>query len=120
MPLLPNLKHLALDTRFTVQPHPSPSSFITVLKLLKPAEPPLVSFTLKLPEKKFVLSEELVTQLIENHAFTLRRLTFVDCGVGLDSIERLCDSCIHLEELALSVPTKILVGFLNVYHSMIV
>jgi hypothetical protein len=89
------------------------------LKLLKPSAPPLVSFTLKLPEKKLVLNEELVTQLIENHAFTLRRLAFIDCSVGPDSIEKICKSCINLEEIALSVPTKDFVGFLLLHWCII-
>lgn len=96
-----------------MQPHPTPSSFATVLKLLQPSAPPLISFSLKLPEKKFELNEEVITQLVENHAFTLRRLAFIDCGVGPDSIEKICKYCIHLEELALSVPIKDLVSYLS-------
>ena len=110
-PPLRHLKHLALDSRLILQPLPTPSSFATVLRLLRPSAPPLVSFSLKLPEKKFELNEEVITQLIESHAFTLRRVAFIDCGVGPESIEKICISCIHLEELALSVPTKELVGF---------
>jgi hypothetical protein len=110
-PSLRHLKHLALDTRFIIQPNPTPSSFATVMKFLKPSAPSLISFTLRLPEKKFVLNEELIAPLIENYAFTLRRLAFIDCCVGPDSIEKICKSCINLEELALSVPAKDLLPF---------
>ncbi|KAF9531047.1 hypothetical protein CPB83DRAFT_918574 [Crepidotus variabilis] len=110
-PLLRHLKHLAFDTRYSLQPSPSPSILSSILQHIRLSGPPLQSFAIKLPERKVIVGEPFVTQLIDSHRFTLRRLSFRDCGLSHESLEAICKSCIHLEQLDLSIPVKEILPF---------
>lgn len=103
---LRNLKNLALDTRYRSSPSPSPSILTAILVNLSFSSPSLTSFTLKLPERKVVVGEPFIAQLLENHSHTLRKLAFLDCGVTQASIAEICKSCLHLERLDVAIIMK--------------
>ncbi|KAF8805610.1 hypothetical protein BYT27DRAFT_7142389 [Phlegmacium glaucopus] len=103
---LRKLKHLALDTRYRSSPSPSPAILTAILANLSSSSPPLTSFTIKLPERKVVVGEPFITQLLEQHSHSLRRLTFLDCGVTQASIAEICKSCLHLERLDVAIIMK--------------
>ncbi len=65
-----------------------------------------MSFVIKLPERKIIIGEPFVSQLVELFGFSLRRLAFLDCGVGHQSIAEICKSCPHLERLDIAIPVK--------------
>ncbi|KJA23864.1 hypothetical protein HYPSUDRAFT_39391 [Hypholoma sublateritium FD-334 SS-4] len=117
-PSLRHLRYLAFDTRYTLQPSPSPTILASVLSHLKSSSPALLSFAIKLPERKIIIGEAFVTQLIELFGFSLRRLAFLDCGVAHQSIAEICKSCPHLERLDLAIPVnQIQVFMTGVEHS---
>lgn len=115
-PPLHHLRHLALDTRYNQSPSPSPTILASLLTHIKSSSPSLQSFTLKLPERKVVIGEAFITQLVEQFGASLRRLAFLDCGISLESLTELCSACLNLETLEISIPTKDLVGASHVIH----
>ncbi|KAF5325529.1 hypothetical protein D9619_009874 [Psilocybe cf. subviscida] len=110
-PPLHHLRHLALDTRYNQSPSPSPTILASLLTHIKTSFPSLQSFTLKLPERKVVIGEAFITQLVEQFGSSLRRLAFLDCGISLESLTELCSACHNLETLEISIPTKDLLLF---------
>lgn len=109
-PSLRHLRHLALDTRYSLEPSPSPAILASVLSHLKTSAPALLSFSIKLPERKVVVGDPFVKQLTELFGFSLKRLAFLDCGVSLESIAEICKSCPHLERLDIAIPMKEIVS----------
>jgi len=105
-PPLRHLKHLAFDTKYTLQPSPSPAILATILEHIKLSSPPLTAFTIKLPERKVVIGEPFIAQLVKNHGDTLKRLAFLDCGVSLESVGEICKNAVHLEQLEVAIPMK--------------
>ncbi|KAF8957516.1 hypothetical protein BDZ97DRAFT_1845991 [Flammula alnicola] len=112
-PSLRHLRHLAFDTRYTMQPSPSPAILASVLSHLKTSAPALLSFAIRLPERKVVVGDPFIAQLIELFGFSLRRLAFLDCGVSQESIAEICKSCVHLERLDVAIPMKELLFFIK-------
>jgi len=108
-PSLHHLQHLALDMKYAMHPPSSPSLLGSILTQIRPSAPSLTSFALKLPVGKLEVGETFVSQLVDKYAFTLKRLSFLDCNLNLESIEKICKSCIHLEELHVAIPMKDLV-----------
>src|SRR6266498_380333 len=95
---LHRLKHLALDMKYAMHQPPSPPPLLgTILTQMKLSASSLTSFSLKFPIAKFEVPETFISQLVEYYAFTLKRLSFLDCIVKVESIEKICKSCIHLE-----------------------
>jgi hypothetical protein len=80
-----------------------------ILAHLKTCHPPLSSFALKAPELPPSSSYSVIVKLLEAHAQTLKKLSFFDCSIGLDSVTAIAESCTHLEQLALPLPIKELV-----------
>lgn len=103
---LRNLRHLALDARYRSSPSPSPAILTAILVNIKFSSPPLTSFIIKLPERKVVVGEAFITQLLENHSHSLRKLAFLDCGVTHASIAEICKSCLHLQRLDAAIIMK--------------
>lgn len=62
-----------------------------------------------------MVGNQFITELIKNHGLTLRRLSFYDCGVSSESIEKICKFCIHLERLEVAIPMKDIVGFFSCF-----
>jgi len=117
-PPLIHLRHLAFDARVSMQPTPSPAVLSTVLDHLKLFSPALRSFTLRFPDRKIVVGEPFTKKLTENYGHSLRRVAFLDCGVGQESIAEICKSCIHLEILHVAIPMKELAPFaMSLSHS---
>lgn len=110
-PPLHHLRNLAFDTRYSLSPSPSPNVLSTILTHLKSSAPPLTSFTIKLPERKVTIGHPFITQLLEAHSHTLRRLAFLDCGIGLDSINEISKQCVHLERLDVAIPARDILSF---------
>ncbi|KAJ3504699.1 hypothetical protein NLJ89_g7797 [Agrocybe chaxingu] len=110
-PPMRHLKHLAFDTRYSMQPSPSPSILASILAHIRLSAPPLQSFTIKLPERKIVVGDPFITQLVEHYGSTLRRLSFLDCGVSQESIAEICKNCVNLQRLDVSIPMKELLPF---------
>ncbi|KAF8153001.1 hypothetical protein B0H34DRAFT_754140 [Crassisporium funariophilum] len=108
---LRHLRNLAVDTRCSATPSPSPAILIAILAYLKFSSSVLLSFTMRLPERKAVVDETFITRLLENHAHSLRRLSFLDCGVSQKSITEICKACLHLERLDVAIPSKDLMMF---------
>jgi hypothetical protein len=115
-PSLRHLKHLALDAQYAMQPAPTTSVLQSVLVQLKHSMPSLLSFAIKLPDRKCMVGNQFIAELIKTHAFTLRRLSFYDCGVSPESIEEICKSCIHLERLEVAIPIKDIVGCSSILY----
>ncbi|TFK31537.1 hypothetical protein BDQ12DRAFT_618731 [Crucibulum laeve] len=113
-PPLYRLRHLALDTRYSVMTSPAPAILSALLEHLKGSSAPLVSFSMKLPDNKVVVGNDFIKQLLGHYAHTLRRLAFLDCSVGMDSLAEICKSCIQLERLDVAVPIKELHQFTNI------
>lgn len=105
-PPIRNLKHLAIDARYRSSPSPSPAILSAILANIKFSSPPLTSFIIKLPERKVVVGETFITQLLENHGHSLQKLAFLDCGVTQASIAEICKSCLHLERLEAAISMK--------------
>ena len=101
-----NLRNLALDTRYNSSPSPSPAILATMLANIKFSLPPLTSFVIKIQEREVVVAEAFITQLLENHSHTLRKLAFLDCGVTQASITEICRCCLHLERLDAAIIMK--------------
>jgi hypothetical protein len=118
-PPLHHLHHLALDTRYNQSPSPSPTILASLLTHIKTSSPLLQSFTVKLPERKVVIGEAFITQLVEQFGSSLRRLAFLDCGISLESLTEVCSACINLETLEISIPTKELVSVPHTIHILI-
>ncbi|PPQ99320.1 hypothetical protein CVT24_009188 [Panaeolus cyanescens] len=112
-PSFQRLKHLSLDAHYNSAPSPSPTILSSVLSYLKFSTPPLVSFTLKLPERKVQVGDPFIKQLVDCHGHTLRRLAFFDCGISQNSLIEICKSCIQLDRLEVSVPMKELGSFIK-------
>ncbi|KAF4612878.1 hypothetical protein D9613_010997 [Agrocybe pediades] len=110
-PHLPHLKHLALDTKYSMQPSPSPAILSALLTHLKYAMPNLASFAMKMPERKISVGDAFIDQLLLGHKHSLRRLAFLDCAVNRESIAKICEQCIHLERLDVAVPIKDISAF---------
>lgn len=110
LPVVPlplhGIKHLAFDAKYGLQPSPSPAVLASVLAYLKPSCPSLVSFTLKMPEKKVVVGDAFIDLLIDNHKSTLRRLAFLECVITKESTLKICKSCVHLERLDLPISVR--------------
>ncbi|KAF9460379.1 hypothetical protein BDZ94DRAFT_1223135 [Collybia nuda] len=107
IPALHHLQHIAIDTRLSITGSGQPPQVLpTILAHLKASMPPLSSFSLKAPELQTTSTLILVKDLLEAYDRTLKRVTFFDCSVGLDSIEAICKSCVHLEQLQFSLPIK--------------
>ncbi|KDR77062.1 hypothetical protein GALMADRAFT_225197 [Galerina marginata CBS 339.88] len=77
-PPLRCLKHLAFDTRYTMQPSPSPMILAAILEHIKFSSPALVSFVIKMPERKVIVGDPFVKQLVESHGHSLKRLAFLE------------------------------------------
>lgn len=108
---LMHLRDIALDMRSGVMADSLASStFLNILTHLKPIFPPISLFTLKISDLKEATSLLLVQQLLDNHAHTLRKLFFIDCSLGNESVTAICKRCIHLEQLSVPFPMKDLVG----------
>lgn len=105
------LRHLALDTRSGPTSDSSTSPLSSILALLKSSASPLSSFSIKAAELKSPASHSFIKQLLDNHARTLKKLSFLDCTVEFDSISKICKACIHLEQLNLSLPIKDIISF---------
>ncbi|KAG5734528.1 hypothetical protein E4T56_gene4354 [Termitomyces sp. T112] len=117
-PTLVHLRHLALDVRscFTASPS-TPETLLTVLTTLKAAFVSLTSITLRIRELTTEAGHALMLQLVEDHAATLRRLTFVASGVEMRSISALCQRCQSLEVLSMPLPMKEILAFSNALAS---
>ncbi|KAF9045452.1 hypothetical protein BJ165DRAFT_1346918 [Panaeolus papilionaceus] len=111
-PSFQRLKHLALDTHYSPSPSPTSTILLSVLLYLKSSSP-LSSFTMKLPERKVLVGDPFIKQLVESYGHTLRRLAFFDCGISQSSLIEICKSCIHLDRLEVSVPMKELNTFIK-------
>ncbi|KAF9484083.1 hypothetical protein BDN70DRAFT_903847 [Pholiota conissans] len=112
-PSLRHLRHLAFDTRYTLQPSPSPAILASVLAHLKTSAPSLLSFAIKLPERKVVIGEPFVAQLVELFGFSLERLAFLNCSVSMESVAEVCNKCPHLERLDIAIPMQEVSGFIK-------
>ncbi|KAJ7594360.1 hypothetical protein C8J56DRAFT_926553 [Mycena floridula] len=112
-PSLKRLKHLAFLTRYSVMPLPSPSPMIlsAILQHLQPSASPIVSFTLRLPDKSIVVGHPFIEQLLQSHSQTLKNICFIDTTISLESVVAICSSCIHLERLELPLPLKEFISF---------
>ncbi|EEB91581.1 hypothetical protein MPER_10037 [Moniliophthora perniciosa FA553] len=110
IPELSNLKHLGLDTRYSTSSSPAPVVLSSILKLLRLASPALTSFVLRVPEVKAV-GRSFIEQLVKDYAQTLKQVSFLDCGIEMDSIVHICSNCESLERLELPIPLKELIVF---------
>jgi len=110
-PSLQHLKHLALDTRYSMMSSPTPQVLSSILEHIQSSVPGLVSFMMRLPELKIVAAKDFIEKLVKLHGSTLRILAFLDCAVSLESISTIIRSCTNLERLELPIPTKDIVTF---------
>ncbi|PBK76130.1 hypothetical protein ARMSODRAFT_950526 [Armillaria solidipes] len=101
---LPHLRHLSIDTRYSMVSSPVPSMLADILAHLKHSAPPLASFQIRIPEPQVVVGSGFIDQLLASHALTLRRLAFLGCGMKLESLTAVCKSCINLETLHICIP----------------
>ena len=105
-PSLLHLRHLALDAGYFLVPSSVPSVLHSILALLRPSFPSLSSFTLKLSDPSIQVGGPFIQELLAVHAATLRRIAFINCGIGDESLAELCRDCINLERLELCIPVK--------------
>ncbi|ESK97833.1 hypothetical protein Moror_17262 [Moniliophthora roreri MCA 2997] len=110
VPELSNLRHLGLDTRYSTLSSPAPIVLSSILKLLRSASPALTSFVMRVPEVKAV-GRSFIEQLVKDYAQTLKQVSFLDCGIEMDSIVHICSNCELLERLELPIPLKELIVF---------
>ncbi|KAG6901828.1 hypothetical protein C0995_007535 [Termitomyces sp. Mi166 len=111
-PTLVHLRHLALDVRSSFTASSStPATLLSVLATLKAAFTSITSITLRIRELTIEAGHALMLKLVEDHAATLRRLTFVASGVEMRSIS------VSLEVLSMPLPMKELLAFANVLAS---
>ncbi|KAJ4490298.1 hypothetical protein J3R30DRAFT_3653658 [Lentinula aciculospora] len=103
--------HLALDTRYSMMSSPAPQVLSSVLKHLQSSTPALLSFVMRVPEFKITVGNEFIQQLVELHGHTLQNLAFIDCGVSIDSITVITESCPHMKRLELPIPMKDILPF---------
>ncbi|KAF5392671.1 hypothetical protein D9757_000886 [Collybiopsis confluens] len=110
-PSLPNLRHLALDTRYSMMSSPAPQVLASILNHLQSSAPALASFVLRLPEIKITVGKDFIEQLVKLHGSTLQTVAFIDCALSLDSILTITKSCICLERFELPIPLKDMISF---------
>ncbi|KAK0223662.1 hypothetical protein IW262DRAFT_1270371 [Armillaria fumosa] len=103
-PSLPHLRHLTIDARHSMVSSPVPSVLADILAHLQHSAPPLASFQIRIPEPQVVVGRGFIDQLIDSHALTLRKVAILGCGIKLESLTAVCESCINLETLYLCIP----------------
>lgn len=69
---------------------------------------------MRLPELKITVGNEFIEELVKLHGHTLRTLAFIDCGVSMESIATITESCPNMERLELPIPVKDMV-----HHSIV-
>ncbi|KAF9453344.1 hypothetical protein P691DRAFT_695009 [Macrolepiota fuliginosa MF-IS2] len=101
------IRNLALDSRSA----DLQEILSAIFQYLRTNYFPLTSFKLKAPQKKAVLPFDFVKSLAETHGHSLRRLSFLDCEVQMNSIEQMCKNCPKIERIDLALPMKELGSF---------
>ncbi|KAF9011794.1 hypothetical protein BDQ17DRAFT_1232939 [Cyathus striatus] len=104
--LLPNLQHLSIDVRTVVMSAPSSSVLASILTFFQSSCCPLATFSIRLPEKKVTLGLPFIQQLLSAYAYTLRRISFLECSLTVESVEEICKKCVQLERLDITIPVK--------------
>jgi hypothetical protein len=105
-PVLPHLRHLGFDIRFSKSPAPSPQTLMSILSHLKFSGPALQSFSLRLSDRHIMAPHAFVEQLLQLHAHTLKRISLNDCIVSMESIKAICKLSINLIALEVPLPVK--------------
>ncbi|KAJ3804042.1 hypothetical protein F5876DRAFT_83880 [Lentinula aff. lateritia] len=108
-PSLQHLKHLALDTRYSMMSSPAPQVLSSILNYIQSSA--LLSFIMHLPELGISVGNEFIEELVKLHGHTLRTLAFIDCGVSMESIATITESCPNMEHLELPIPVKDIYAF---------
>ncbi|KAJ3844625.1 hypothetical protein F5878DRAFT_648803 [Lentinula raphanica] len=110
-PSLQRLKHLALDTRYSMMSSPAPQILSSILDHIQSSAPALSSFTMRLSDVKINISEEFIQKLLELHGLSLRILAFINCGVNMECVKKITKFCPNLERLELPIPVKEITSF---------
>ncbi|KAJ3796561.1 hypothetical protein GGU11DRAFT_746014 [Lentinula aff. detonsa] len=110
-PSLQHLKHLALDARYSMMSSPAPQVLSSILSHIQSSAPALLSLVMRLPEIKITVGDEFIEQLVELHGHTLQTLAFINCGVSMDCIMKISNSCLNMERLELPIPVKEITSF---------
>ncbi|KAG6833244.1 hypothetical protein H0H87_009865 [Tephrocybe sp. NHM501043] len=111
-PTLSHLRHLALEVRAGFSAGPSnPVTLLAVLTALRAGFATLSSVTLKIPELTVEASYVFLQKLVDDHARTLERISFVATGVEMRSIKEICEKCRILGVLSLPLPMREILSF---------
>lgn len=65
---------------------------------------------MRLPEAKILVGHLFIELLVQDHGLTLTQISFVDCGISMESVGYICGLCPSLERLELPIPLKDLVS----------
>ena len=114
--MVPQLKRLALDSRYTFNSASTQQLWAIVLRNTQRSHAPLESLTLKCPDRQ-PLNKDVLDLLLSAHSGTLRTLRLVNCDVDLPSIHSICLRCKKLEVLAINIPVDGLVCRSFIYWS---
>ncbi|KAG6826656.1 hypothetical protein H0H92_014947 [Tricholoma furcatifolium] len=112
-PTLAHLQHLALNVHAAglTAGSSTPTTILSVLLAIKTGFSCLRSATLKIPELTSESANTVVMKLLEHHAKTIHRLTFVSAVLEIRTIGRICKRCKELEVLAMPLPMKDIYSF---------
>jgi len=87
----------------------APAILSSILAHVRPTSS-LVSFTLRLPDRKPAISHSFIEQLLQYHAHTLERISFVDTPIPMESLVAICSNCLRLERLEIPFPARDLIS----------
>ncbi|KXN88418.1 hypothetical protein AN958_07324 [Leucoagaricus sp. SymC.cos] len=98
------IRNLALDSRA-----PDPQETVSaIFQYLRAAYFPMISFKLRVSQKKFVVAFDLIKSLIEVHGQSLQRVSFLDCELQTKAIDHICKNCPKLERLDAALPINLI------------
>ncbi|KAF8911353.1 hypothetical protein CPB85DRAFT_1434892 [Mucidula mucida] len=103
-PNLQYLRQLCIDTRYSVVASPVPTMLGDILNHLKGSVSTLSSFKIRISEPQVVAGPTVIDHIVASHAYTLKRLAFINCNMKLESLTSICKSCVNLERLDVCIP----------------
>ncbi|KAF9030340.1 hypothetical protein BDZ89DRAFT_1064760 [Hymenopellis radicata] len=103
-PSLQYLRQLCIDTRYSVVASPVPTMLGDIFNHLKGSVSTLSSFKIRISEPQVVAGPTVIDHIVASHAYTLKRLAFINCNMKLESLTSICKSCVNLERLDVCIP----------------
>lgn len=105
-PTLASLQTLCIDARCTRPQSPMPGNLQSIIDFFKNSGCQLTSFCLKLPERNVMIGHAFIIKLLNIYGTSLRKVSFIDCGLENQSLSLLAKKCTQLERLDVAIPVK--------------